>query len=105
MLEMQEIGLTGLVTILRGSILLEKNPHLCYMDTVDWSLILREGTENNFIADNKDQGGCLNFCPKSASDNNCRTPTALGTVRELCWSSQHCQKGKCYTENIVGEGA
>ncbi|XP_022110931.1 insulin-like peptide receptor isoform X2 [Acanthaster planci] len=92
MLEMQEIGLTGLVTILRGAIRLEKNPNLCYMDTIDWSLILREGTDNNFIVDNKDQGGCLNFCPKSGGRNTCRMPTALGTVRELCWSSEHCQK-------------
>ncbi|XP_038078912.1 insulin-like peptide receptor [Patiria miniata] len=97
MLEMQEIGLNGLVTILRGSIRLEKNPNLCYMDTIDWSLILKEGTENNFIADNKDQGGCLNFCPKTG----CRTPTALGTVRELCWSGDHCQKGKTLIQRYL----
>ena len=98
MLEMQEIGLTGLVTILRGAIRLEKNPNLCYMNTIDWSLILQEGTENNFIVANKDQGGCLNFCPKSGGLNTCRVPTALGTVRELCWSSEHCQKGEYWTK-------
>lgn len=99
MLEMQEIGLSGLVTILRGSVRLEKNPNLCYMDTIDWSLIVREGTENMFIADNKDQGSCLNFCPKRNGRDMCRASTAMGTVGELCWSGDHCQKGKNFPHN------
>lgn len=41
MLSLQEIGLKSLTNILRGDIRIEKNPNLCFVDTVDWSRIAR----------------------------------------------------------------
>ncbi|KAF4528838.1 hypothetical protein B566_EDAN014557 [Ephemera danica] len=50
MRHLQEIGLVSLTHILRGSVRIEKNPLLCYVDTVDWDLIAQAGKEERFIA-------------------------------------------------------
>ena len=91
MLELQEIGLPSLVNITRGGVRIEKNPNLCYLDMVDWSLILHEGVDANFIVDNKDQEDCLNFCPEDSHGS--RTCRRHGATQELCWTADHCQKG------------
>lgn len=39
MLHLQEIGLKNLTSILRGDIRIQKNPNLCFVDTIDWSRI------------------------------------------------------------------
>ena len=41
MLSLQEIGLKSLTNIVRGDIRIEKNPNLCFVDTVDWSRIAK----------------------------------------------------------------
>jgi hypothetical protein len=38
---LQELGLYALTDILRGSVRVEKNPLLCYVDTVNWELIAK----------------------------------------------------------------
>ncbi|GIY37963.1 insulin-like peptide receptor [Caerostris extrusa] len=43
MYHLQEIGLSKLTDILRGSVRIEKNPGLCYVETIDWDLIAKEG--------------------------------------------------------------
>lgn len=92
MLELQEIGLPSLANITRGAVRIEKNPSLCYMDTIDWSMILHEGVEANFIVDNKDQEDCLNFCPEDKLGR--RTCRRHGAAQELCWTNDYCQKGE-----------
>lgn len=37
----QELGLSSLTDILRGGVYFVKNPMLCYIDTIDWDLIVR----------------------------------------------------------------
>lgn len=47
---LQEIGLISLARILRGAVRIEKNPNLCYVDTIDWSLITNDSfADFNFI--------------------------------------------------------
>ena len=50
MMNLQEIGLHNLTTIARGSVRFEKNPALCYVDTIDWDIIAKDGKGENVIA-------------------------------------------------------
>lgn len=50
MMHLQEIGLHSLTNILRGSVRFEKNPTLCYVDTIDWDLIARAGKGEHVIS-------------------------------------------------------
>ncbi|XP_041464932.1 insulin-like peptide receptor [Lytechinus variegatus] len=94
MFELQEIGLPSLQAVMRGWVRIEKNINLCYLSTVDWSLVQVQGMENNFIKGNKDQEECFNFCPEDDGKRLCRKLTATGDVAELCWTGQDCQKGQ-----------
>ncbi|XP_066274508.1 insulin-like peptide receptor isoform X2 [Branchiostoma lanceolatum] len=85
MLDMQKIGLYSLQNITRGSVRIEKNPNLCYLDTIDWSFIAESGYSNNFIVDNRDEEECVNYCPGS-----CRITHPV--LQDLCWAEEHCQK-------------
>ena len=97
MFEMQEIGLPSLTALKRGWIRLEKNINLCYLSTVDLSLIqVEQGTDNNFFKGNKDQEDCFNFCPERDGKGLCHKATPNVEVTELCWTSQDCQRGKTY---------
>jgi hypothetical protein len=40
---LQELGLYSLTDILRGGVRIEKNPLLCFVDTVNWDLIAKAG--------------------------------------------------------------
>lgn len=40
---LQELGLHALTDVLRGSVRIEKNPLLCFVDTVNWELIAKAG--------------------------------------------------------------
>ena len=42
-LRLQEIGLQSLTSIQRGSVFIERNPNLCYVDTIDWARIAYSG--------------------------------------------------------------
>lgn len=39
LMDLEELGLIGLTTIERGAVRFEKNPQLCYIDTIDWTKI------------------------------------------------------------------
>jgi insulin receptor len=45
----QEIGLKSLAELQRGSVLIEKNPNLCYVESIDWGRIGHSGRLNHFI--------------------------------------------------------
>ncbi|KAG5337371.1 INSR protein, partial [Acromyrmex charruanus] len=92
MKSMQEIGLINLTKISRGGVRIEKNPALCFTNTVNWSLIVSAG--ENFIKDNRNEQSCPHHvkgcsqCPGS-----------------YCWTAQRCQKlerPKCH-EQCLGE--
>jgi len=50
MMHLQELGLHSLTNILRGSVRFEKNPTLCYVDTVDWDVIAKAGKGEHVIS-------------------------------------------------------
>lgn len=85
MMNLQEIGLHSLTTIVRGSVRFEKNPALCYVDTIDWDLIAKAGKGEHVISGNNPK----NACP--VCEKHC--PQRLTKQDEyLCWNQQHCQR-------------
>lgn len=117
MSSLQEIGLYSLTDILHGAIRIDKNPSLCFVDSIDWDLIAHESGDN-FIRNVKPESECP-LCP-----GDDKTPSSDGNVtrvcpiaktkpkyehlegRHLCWNRQHCQKvckDGCTTCNSKGE--
>ncbi|XP_029158533.1 insulin-like peptide receptor [Nylanderia fulva] len=47
---LQEIDLHSLTNIQRGSVRFEKNPTLCYVDTIDWDIIAKAGKGEHVIS-------------------------------------------------------
>ncbi|XP_078480098.1 insulin-like growth factor 1 receptor isoform X1 [Lampetra fluviatilis] len=114
MLSLKEIGLPSLTNITRGAVRVEKNTDLCYLTTIDWSLIL-DSEENNYINGNKPDRECSNIClgsvvtgvaagsshvsgassHGSASGtsqwNPCPHTSFNGRNISRCWTSEHCQ--------------
>uniref|UniRef100_S4RRH8 Receptor L-domain domain-containing protein n=1 Tax=Petromyzon marinus TaxID=7757 RepID=S4RRH8_PETMA len=94
MLSLKEIGLPSLTNITRGAVRVEKNTDLCYLTTIDWSLIL-DSEENNYINGNKPDRECSNICLGSASGTSqwdpCPHTSFNGRNISRCWTSEHCQ--------------
>ncbi|KAI3377658.1 hypothetical protein L3Q82_008818 [Scortum barcoo] len=94
MTSLKDIGLYNLRNITRGAIRIEKNPELCYLDSIDWSLIL-DAEFNNYIAGNKQTKECSDVCPGIMENNPmCRKTMFNNNYNYRCWNSNHCQKGK-----------
>ncbi|KAK2579468.1 hypothetical protein KPH14_010782 [Odynerus spinipes] len=85
MTDLQEIGLHSLTNIQRGSVRFEKNPALCYVDTIDWDVIAKAGKGEHVISENKPR----NVCP--ICEKNCTTRLTKPD-ETLCWNRQHCQR-------------
>nr|CAD7587723.1 unnamed protein product [Timema genevievae] len=49
MIHLQEIGLQSLTDILRGGVRIEKNPLLCFVNTVDWDHIAKASKGEHYI--------------------------------------------------------
>ena len=93
MTSLKDIGLYNLRNITRGAIRIEKNPELCYLDSVDWSLIM-DAEGNNFITGNKQSKECGDVCPGMMEDNPlCRRTVFKDQLDYRCWTSNQCQKG------------
>jgi len=97
--DLEDVGLGSLTHIMRGAVRLEKNPNLCYINTIDWQRITSVDEESNFIMQNKDIDECVNVCPRNAQDQNICYPkeNADGTpdgYNYLCWNGDKCQKGQ-----------
>ncbi|XP_011696536.1 PREDICTED: insulin-like receptor [Wasmannia auropunctata] len=87
MMHLQEIGLFSLTNILRGSVRFEKNPTLCYVDTIDWDIIAPAGKGGHVIMDNKPTNGC------PVCDKFLRCPIRQTKPDQtLCWNRTHCQQ-------------
>uniref|UniRef100_A0A671WYI0 Tyrosine-protein kinase receptor n=1 Tax=Sparus aurata TaxID=8175 RepID=A0A671WYI0_SPAAU len=92
MTSLKDIGLYNLRNITRGAMRIEKNPELCYLDSVDWSLIMDAGT-NNVINGNKKAKECGNVCPGIMEDNPlCQSTSFNDKYDYRCWTSNQCQK-------------
>ncbi|KAM3870609.1 insulin-like growth factor 1a receptor [Diretmus argenteus] len=92
MTSLKDIGLYNLRNITRGAIRIEKNPELCYLDSVDWSLIM-DAEFNNFSSGNKQSKECGDVCPGIMEDNPlCQRTMFNGNYDYRCWTSNQCQK-------------
>ncbi|KAF7703220.1 insulin-like growth factor 1b receptor isoform X1 [Silurus meridionalis] len=86
---LKDIGLHSLRNITRGAVRIEKNPELCYLESVDWSLIMN--ADLNFIVGNKQ--ACTDVCPGFIEENpQCMMTNFSGASTYRCWTSNHCQK-------------
>ncbi|XP_030622735.1 insulin-like growth factor 1b receptor [Chanos chanos] len=89
---LKDIGLYNLRNITRGAIRIEKNPELCYLESVDWSLIM-DAEFNNVIEGNKKSKECGDVCPGIMENNpQCIKTTFNDIESHRCWTSNHCQK-------------
>lgn len=115
MSSLQEIGLYSLTDITHGLIRIDKNPSLCFVNSIDWELIAYEKGDHSIESikpdnecpicpgDDKDEEGShlnISACP--------RVMRKLGVTegRHLCWNRQHCQKvcpSHCHSCNDKGE--
>ncbi|XP_036441449.1 insulin-like growth factor 1a receptor isoform X1 [Colossoma macropomum] len=92
MTSLKDIGLYSLKNITRGAIRIEKNPELCYVDSVDWSLIM-DAEFNNYVAGNKPSKECGDVCPGIIEENpECPRTSFNDNYSYRCWTSNHCQK-------------
>ena len=105
--DMEELGLWGLTQIVRGAIRVEKNPKLCYLNTIDWMRITNMKLEDNFFVENKDIDECVNVCPRR-TDGGPRCPAMEVMLdsgdkvhQQLCWTGDHCQKGRQTTVVVI----
>uniref|UniRef100_A0A8C2E8R9 Tyrosine-protein kinase receptor n=1 Tax=Cyprinus carpio TaxID=7962 RepID=A0A8C2E8R9_CYPCA len=89
---LKDIGLYNLRNITRGAIRIAKNPELCYLDSVDWSLIM-DAEFNIFTDGNKQSKECGDVCPGIMEDNPLCVKTNFNSNDNYrCWTSNHCQK-------------
>ncbi|OAF66476.1 hypothetical protein A3Q56_05793, partial [Intoshia linei] len=79
-----ELGLNYLMYIERGAVRIEKNPSLCYLNTIDWSFILNKKNSLNIISSNKPVDECIDECPRKCFYNSLNF--------DHCLSDQHCQR-------------
>lgn len=94
MTNLKEIGLHNLRNITRGAIRIEKNSDLCYLSTVDWSLIL-DAVSNNYIVGNKPPKECGDLCPGTMEEKPlCEKTSINNEYNYRCWTTNHCQKSK-----------
>ncbi|KAG8516369.1 Insulin-like growth factor 1 receptor [Galemys pyrenaicus] len=92
MTNLKDIGLYNLRNITRGAIRIEKNADLCYLSTVDWSLIL-DAVSNNYIVGNKPQKECGDLCPGTMEEKPvCEKTTINNEYNYRCWTTNRCQK-------------
>ena len=94
MTNLKDIGLYNLRNITRGAIRIEKNADLCYLSTVDWSLIL-DAASNNYIVGNKPPKECGDLCPGTMEEKPlCEKTTINNEYNYRCWTTNRCQKSK-----------
>ncbi|EHA99790.1 Insulin-like growth factor 1 receptor [Heterocephalus glaber] len=105
MTNLKDIGLYNLRNITRGAIRIEKNADLCYLSTVDWSLIL-DAVSNNYIVGNKPPKECGDLCPGTMEEKPlCEKTTINNEYNYRCWTTNRCQKTPCEDWSICLFGA
>lgn len=81
MFQLQEVGLKSLTHIMRGAVRIEKNPNLCYVNTINWDMIAKWDQVKNYIGQNKNPRDCPG---RSVCE-------AAKCEQSLCWSKTDCQ--------------
>lgn len=132
LMHIEEVGLSSLMYIQRGGVRIEKNPKLCFANTVDWDAIAPQS--EIYIKDNQKDDVCP-ICPAETDErvNGTRKQCPNATkglttqlavtsgdskmAKKLCWNSKHCQNkcpkhcngtyscnadGQCCDESCIG---
>jgi hypothetical protein len=88
-LQLDDLGLTSLINIRRGNVIIARNAQLCYAKSIRWNEIIENKKAQVILRQNRDD--CA-FCP---------------TCPSACWSPTSCQqqcsancKGNCLSETI-----
>lgn len=114
---LEEIGLNSLLYIGRGAVRFEKNPLLCFTESVDWTRI-ENGTlhDVNKFKYNRKENECP-VCPGGNSTDTRACPMLQTGTRKkhLCWNVNNCQNicppqckyncdalGNCCDESCLG---
>ncbi|XP_056021824.1 insulin-like peptide receptor isoform X4 [Ostrea edulis] len=95
LMDLEELGLIGLTTIERGAVRFEKNPMLCYIDTIDWTKIAVgvQGMGEHYFKRNRIAKECVDVCPSGcASTPIIAASGEVGKDQKRCWTRSHCQK-------------
>lgn len=104
----QDIGLPSLTYIQRGGVRIEKNPNLCFSDTIDFTAIAAHTTKkDHFISANRPANECpkcpsgkiiddtsLNGSKHKTEELKCPSTMIDNKQMSLCWNQKMCQKGK-----------
>lgn len=82
--QLESISLPSLTYMSKG-LVAAKNPQLCFVSTVDWSLIINEKPFSLRVYENRDKTACaiLEGCPEACS-----------RADGHCWDIDTCQKGR-----------
>lgn len=108
----QEIGLKSLLKIVRGSVRIEKNPALCFVETIDWSMIT-SGSKENVFSNNKAVNECptcpngmtneknMNSGSQSGSNSASIICPEVADKKRVCWNRSECQHGKCNQQHLL----
>lgn len=97
---MFEVGLPALTHILRGGVRIDRNPLLCFADSINWSNII--GNEYLSFTDGNQKRNECPLCPSgrpSATEISDVSKTTeimcpvsdTNPAERLCWNVQHCQ--------------
>jgi len=105
--DLEDLGLWNFRQIIRGAVRIERNPRLCYVDTIDWSAVLSNRKVDNFIVQNRDTNECVNVCPKRDPPEP-RCPIMVVALdngekfsQPLCWNADKCQAGECFQQSLL----
>ncbi|XP_058466137.1 insulin-like receptor isoform X2 [Malaya genurostris] len=109
LMHIEEVGLISLTHIARGGVRIEKNPKLCFANTIDWNAIAPDS--ENYVKDNQKENSCP-ICPTETTlllpngTKQIQTCPIAVTKRgaqvsdhkdhRLCWNANHCQN-KCHS--------
>ncbi|XP_045527669.1 insulin-like receptor isoform X1 [Pieris brassicae] len=95
---LESLGLRSLTRIERGAVRIQNNDRLCYINTIDWSKIVIDGS-NNIIRSNYDTRLC-GLCPNAQSRLEDHRQQHLQCPADpsghlLCWDEKYCQRREC----------
>jgi len=116
MKNMETVGLPSLTHIMNGGVRIEKNPRLCYVNTIKWKKIVVQQNDKNShieIADNQESNKCLDKCPSKCEQScwnleQCQrvlVPCPFGTeysLQELCYLDSKGEVGRPCSRECVG---
>ncbi|KAL4217229.1 Receptor tyrosine-protein kinase erbB-3 [Mactra antiquata] len=96
---LKEIQLQSLREISQGKVMITQNPTLCYMDTIDWSVIVNGSVEIKDTGNNALCGQCHKSCKDSSGVSHC-----WGHSSNMCQNTHHVQCDSECTGRCFGEG-